>query len=80
MLFEQTYSVLMKRPQLTSTFVLRFIAVSVISISTSMLSETQCQGGKTTVYRDYLDSDGSDCVASAKNTKSYKHVKLSVSS
>src|SRR3981189_2348467 len=42
MLFERTYSVLTNRPvapQSTSALVLRFIAVSVISISTSMLSE-----------------------------------------
>src|SRR3979490_868471 len=42
MLFKQTYSVSTKRPvalQSTSVFVLRFIAVSVVSISTSMLSE-----------------------------------------
>src|SRR3979490_2960014 len=42
MLFKWTYSVSMKSPvapQSTSTLVLRFIAVSVVSISTSMLSE-----------------------------------------
>src|SRR3979490_1107388 len=42
MLFKQTHSVSMKSPvapQLTSALVLRFIAVSVVSISTSMLSE-----------------------------------------
>src|SRR3981189_463734 len=41
-LFERTYSVSMKgpvAPQSMSALVLRFIAVSVISISTSMLSE-----------------------------------------
>src|SRR3981189_1830623 len=41
-LFERTYSVSMKSPvapQSTSAFTLRFIAVSVVSISTSMLSE-----------------------------------------
>src|SRR3981189_729944 len=41
-LFERTYSVSMKSPvapQSTSTLVLRFIAVSVVSISTLMLSE-----------------------------------------
>src|SRR3981189_756569 len=42
MLFEWTYSVWMNRPvapQSTSALVLRFIAVSVISISTSMFNE-----------------------------------------
>src|SRR3981189_816455 len=42
MLFKRTYSVSTKRPvapQSTSAFVLRFIAVSVVSISTLMLSE-----------------------------------------
>src|SRR3981189_783790 len=41
-LFERTYSVSMKSPvapQSTSALVLRFIAVSVVSISTLMLSE-----------------------------------------
>src|SRR3981189_2857852 len=41
-LFERTYSVSMKSPvapQSTSALVLCFIAVSVVSISTSMLSE-----------------------------------------
>src|SRR3981189_621337 len=41
-LFKRTYSVLMKRPvapQSMSALVLRFIAVFVVSISTSMLSE-----------------------------------------
>src|SRR3981189_91576 len=42
MLFRRTYSVSTKSPvapQSTSALVLRFIAVSVVSISTSMLSE-----------------------------------------
>src|SRR3981189_364322 len=42
MLFERTYSLPTKRPvapQATSAFTLRFIAVSVISISTSMFNE-----------------------------------------
>src|SRR3981189_1481493 len=42
MLFERTYSALTKRPvapQSTSAFVLCFIAVSVVSISTSMFNE-----------------------------------------
>src|SRR3981189_1936204 len=42
MLFEWTYSVSTNRPvapQSTSAFVLRFIAVSVVSISTLMLSK-----------------------------------------
>src|SRR3979490_1987306 len=42
MLFERTYSVSTNRPvapQSTSVFVLRFIAVSVVSISTSMFNE-----------------------------------------
>src|SRR3981189_260036 len=41
-LFKRTYSVSMKSPvapQLTSALVLRFIVVSVVSISMSMLSE-----------------------------------------
>src|SRR3981189_902241 len=42
MLFERTYSVSTKRPvvpQSTSVFVLRFIAVSVVSISMSMFNK-----------------------------------------
>src|SRR3981189_2440514 len=42
MLFEQTYSVSTNRPvapQSTRAFVLHFIAVSVVSISTSMFNE-----------------------------------------
>src|SRR3981189_1513491 len=42
MLFERTYSMLTNRPvalQSTSALVLRFIAVSVVSISMSMFSE-----------------------------------------
>src|SRR3981189_1515102 len=42
MVFERTYSVLTNRPvapQSTSAFMLRFIAVSVVSISMSMFNE-----------------------------------------